>query len=127
MKYKQIFYIILFFIPIVLIKIIGYNNIPTIFIILLFIIIPIYFIWMINKYSEPGKIKKYRIKGTICGGIILYATVTLNIIDKCFHTFFEEYRTIIEIVFFIIFIIALIIAGMCSYQIKYNEESNRLL
>lgn len=113
---------------VVAIRSVGLDKIPIEVKMLLMIVVPIFFIWLVFRYDNPGKSRKYRIITFTYVGIWLYLTAIAGILNKYYPKIFERYHTILTILVMGSLFLAAIIGCISTYKIMlYDDNYNNLL
>ena len=112
----------IFFITILIIRTKGFINVPLEIKLLILAVVPVYFIWLISKYSKPGKTTKYRIIYISSLGVVFYIIGVSGFLQKYYPITFEKYRHIISILILASLFLNVIVGSICYYLVKMNDD-----
>lgn len=113
---------LIFIITILVIKTTNLINVSVEIKITLFIVAPIYILWLILRYSKPGKVLKYRKIAICCVISVFYSIAASEFLNKNYPAVFEKYKSLLMIFILGSLFITILVGGVCVYLIKLNED-----
>lgn len=124
---KKFLILTIFFITILVIGTRGFINVSLEIKLLTLAVVPVYFIWLISKYSKQGKTTKYKIIYISFLGVVFYIIGISGFLQKYYPVNFEKYRYILSILILGSLFLNVIVGSICYYLVKMNDDNNMLL